>query len=113
MGLEGVVGVANEGECGGVVATGGARVAAEGLNEKSGRALPDFWRRPGAEPRRPVGYAWGDIGWAEDEYEGSEDAVSGPRMGKVNSGLGMSSMGPALEAWRRWYSGEPMPADCA
>lgn len=47
IGLEGVVGVASEGECGGVVVTGGvvaggARVATAGLNEKSGRVLTDF-----------------------------------------------------------------------
>lgn len=97
IGLDGVVGVVN-GECGGVVATGGARVAAAGLKEKSGRALTDFCRNPGAEPRRPVGYACSDIGRVLGTGTGSEGKVSGPRCGKVKSGLGMSSMSPALEA---------------
>lgn len=92
---------------------GGASVAAAGLKEKSGRALTDFCRgQPGAEPRRPVGYACSDIGRPFDAYAGAEDGSSGLRWGKLKSGLGMSSMGPALEALRRWYSGEPTPADC-
>jgi hypothetical protein len=53
------------------------------------------------EPRRPVGYAWSDMG-REVVGVGSEEDVSGPRMGNENSGLGSSSMGPALEGCRRW-----------
>jgi hypothetical protein len=52
------------------------------------------------EPRRPVGYAWRDIG-REDVGVGSEEAVSGPRMGKEKSGFGRSSMAPAFEGCRR------------
>lgn len=37
-------------------------------------------------------------------------ALSGSRIGKLKSGLGSSSMGPALDRCRLWYSGEPMPA---
>lgn len=33
---------------------------------------------------------------------GSEEAVSGARIGNENSGLGIISTGPILEAWRRW-----------
>lgn len=43
---------------------------------------------------------------------GAEVAVSEARMGKEKSGFGRSSIWPAFEGWRRWYSGEPMPADC-
>jgi hypothetical protein len=48
-----------------------------------------------------VGYAWSDIG-LDAVGVGSEEDVSGPRIGNENSGLGSSSMGPALEGWRRW-----------
>lgn len=102
IGLDGVVGVVVNGECGGVVVAvvvaGGARVVAAGLKEKSGRALTDFCLEPpGAEPRRPVGYACSDIGRAFGAYAGSECDASGPRWGKLKSGFGMSSIGPALE----------------
>lgn len=95
--------------------------AAAGLNEKSGSADTDFWRCAWAEPRRPLGNTCRDMGRplnADVEFASAVEP-SGSRMGKVNSGLGMSSMGPALEACRRWYSGEPTPAaavaagDCA
>lgn len=48
-----------------------------------------------------MGYACRDIG-REVVGVGSEEDVSGPRMGNENSGLGMSSMGPGFEGWRRW-----------
>ena len=98
IGLDGVVGVV-DGECGGVVVAGGARVPGAGLNEKSGRALTDFCLEPpGAEPRRPAGYACSDIGRAFEAHAGSEDDASGPRWGKLKSGFGMSSIGPVLDA---------------
>ena len=43
---------------------------------------------------------------------GAVGVVSGSRMGKEKSGFGSSSMGPACDERRRWYSGEPTPADC-
>lgn len=102
IGLEGVVGVPI-GECGGVdVAVVEILAAPAGLKEKSGSAETDFCLSPGAEPRRPVGYAWRDIGRASEVEEGSEDDVSGSRRGNVKSGFGRSSMVPALEMRRRW-----------
>jgi hypothetical protein len=97
------------GECGGVDSLAGFGVPA-GLNVKSGRALMDFCLRCGIDPLRPVGYACIDIG-RELVGAGADEAVSGSRMGNENSGLGISSMGPALDCCRRWYSGAPMP-DC-
>lgn len=80
----------------------GGLLAPAGLKEKSGRALTDFCLDPGVEPRRPAGYVWSDIGRVLDADAASGDVLSGPRMGKVKSGLGRSSMGPALEGRRRW-----------
>ena len=94
MGFEGVVDSA-EGECGGEVPVLGFAAPA-GLNENSGRALTDFCLWCGIEPRRAAGYAWSDIGRPLMGI-GSEEVASGPRMGKENSGLGMSSTGPALD----------------
>lgn len=96
----GRVGESAEGECGGEVPVVGAAEPA-GLKENSGSALTDFCLWCGIEPRRPVGYGWSDIGRGFDGA-GPEEATSGPRMGKENSGLGMSSTGPALDCWRRW-----------
>jgi hypothetical protein len=83
------------GECGGVDSLAGFGVPA-GLNEKSGRALMDFCLWCGMDPLRPAGYACRDIG-RELAGAGAEEAVSGSRMGKENSGLGRSSMGPAFD----------------
>lgn len=88
------------GDCGGEGSFVGFAAPA-GLKEKSGRALMDFCLRCGMDPRRPCGYAWSDIG-RPVVGAGSEEAVSGARMGNENSGLGMSSMGPALGCCRRW-----------
>jgi hypothetical protein len=115
IGLEGVTGVAGNAvgdSCGEVaVAVAGGADGPAGLKLKSGRALIDLplaW----AEPRRPVGYAWSDIGRALAEGAGVDEAVSGSRMGKEKSGFGVSSMGPVWDGRRRWYSGEPTWADC-
>lgn len=94
IGFEGVAD-RSSGDCGGDVPVLGC-AAPDGLKEKAGRAFMDFLRWWGMDPRRPVGYAWRDIGRVL-EGVGSEEEVSGPRMGNENSGLGMSSMGPALD----------------
>lgn len=99
---DGVVGIAN-GECGGVTGVGPAGLfGPAGLKEKSGNALTDFCLFPGVEPRLPAGYPWRDIGRVPGVEEVSEDGVSGACCGKVKSGFGMSSIGPAFEERRRW-----------
>jgi hypothetical protein len=95
IGFAGVAGSV-EGECGGEVPVLGCGVPA-GLKENAGRALTDFCLMCGMDPRRPVGYAWSDIG-REFDGVGSAVVVSDPRIGNEKSGLGSSSMGPALEA---------------
>lgn len=112
IGLEGVTGVTGVaiGDIGGEVAVVAGVEVPAGLKLKSGNALIDLplaW----AEPRRPVGYAWSDIGRALVVGVGAE-VDSGSRMGKEKSGFGSSSMGPFCEGRRRWYSGEPTWADC-
>ena len=90
------------GERGGVVETSGALDTPAGLKEKSGSAETDFCLKPGAEPRRALGYAWSDIGRALGAEADAGESESGARWGNVKSGFGMSSMGPAVEALRRW-----------
>lgn len=84
------------GECGGLVSD----AAAAGLKEKSGSVLTDFILIPGVEPRRPTGYAWSDMGRGLGGDEDDADVLSGSRVGKLKSGLGSSSIGPALDCWR-------------
>lgn len=80
--------------------------APAGLKVKSGRALMDLCLMCGMDPRRPVGYAWSDETWSDAGRAlggaASAAAASGARMGNEKAGLGISSMGPALGAWRRW-----------
>lgn len=97
IGLAGVEGRAL-GDCGGEAPVDVCEVPA-GLNENAGKAFTDFCRWCGMEPRRPVGYAWRDMG--RGLLEESEEAA-GPRIGKEKSGLGSSSTGPALEPCLRW-----------
>jgi hypothetical protein len=72
-------------------------VAPAGLKEKSGSALADFILDPGVEPRRPVGYAWSDIGRALEAGADAASMWSGSRMGKLKSGFGRSSIWPPLD----------------
>jgi hypothetical protein len=94
------------GECGGDDSVAGFAAPA-GLNEKSGRALIDFCLWCGMDPLRPAGYAGRPAGDACSDIGRvlllvvCVEAVSGSRMGNENSGLGRSSMGPALECCRR------------
>jgi hypothetical protein len=108
IGFVGVIDIGSVfGDCGGDDSVVGFAAPA-GLNEKSGRALIDFCLWCGMEPRRPAGYAGRPAGGACSDtgrdlvVAVSVEAVSGPRMGKENSGLGRSSMGPALDCCRRW-----------
>jgi len=84
-----------------------------GLKLKAGRAGTVPFREPGAEPRRPVGYAWRDIGrWRRGPGDSSESSAF--CCGNEKSGLGTRSTGPiCIAVWAIAAMGTAVAVDAA